>query len=414
MMDFFRNKNSSENEPPQKSLNRRQFFRKLVRPAAYNDPPVIDPEACIAGKSDCRLCQEQCPFDALRFHDGKMQVSTGRCRECGLCAAVCPCGAVSFKSVSLNSFFSSLWESNIRSQSSGLMITCQSGAAAIRERMCEKTNDRAQALVFKVPCIAAVSHKDLLTARCCGVRAVSCVCPNPQCVNRAAVDRWQPVIDGTRQLAALMEMDLMLETVVRHSEEMTPDDSTYDTDAEKNESEDEPAVRQVNPDDPIPRDIPDLFSRLAGGTDIEDRYADDVLLPFFDVVTDKDRCMLCGSCARNCPTGALRIEDGETRRLMFTPADCVGCRTCVHKCPDQLIRLRRHVNPSRIMNRETLCKAEDGRVNCRKCGRLIANRTRLINIDRRLREKGFDSSAEALYLCDRCKRDAVFPFTGSL
>lgn len=45
-------------------------------------------------------------------------------------------------------------------------------------------------------------------------------------------------------------------------------------------------------------------------------------------------CTECGACARNCPTGNIRVEGG---RPWFDVSWCPGCSNCVHSCEAECI-----------------------------------------------------------------------------
>ncbi len=51
-------------------------------------------------------------------------------------------------------------------------------------------------------------------------------------------------------------------------------------------------------------------------------------------------CTACGSCARACPTAALKLSHNveKTRyRLAFSPQACVACEACLHVCAPEAI-----------------------------------------------------------------------------
>lgn len=48
-----------------------------------------------------------------------------------------------------------------------------------------------------------------------------------------------------------------------------------------------------------------------------------------------DACVGCGTCARVCPMGCIRMEDG---RPVYDYTDCASCFACIHACPAKALR----------------------------------------------------------------------------
>ena len=59
-----------------------------------------------------------------------------------------------------------------------------------------------------------------------------------------------------------------------------------------------------------------------------------------------DACLDHGICTASCPTGALRRDEGgaagETRRMLFEAAACVGCGRCGEVCPEKALQFHAH------------------------------------------------------------------------
>ena len=51
---------------------------------------------------------------------------------------------------------------------------------------------------------------------------------------------------------------------------------------------------------------------------------------------DAAKCVKCGTCARDCPAGAIRAAAGE-RPVWRRDGSCTGCLRCLHSCPSVAI-----------------------------------------------------------------------------
>jgi len=91
---------------------------------------------------------------------------------------------------------------------------------------------------------------------------------------------------------------------------------------------------------------------------------------------DSHDCILCGLCTRTCHeivgANALKFKDRglgreiETPKIEFTPAACIGCGSCAFVCPTGFVRME-SVDGKRIIWDKVFKMAA-----CEVCGRYFA------------------------------------------
>jgi energy-converting hydrogenase A subunit Q len=55
-----------------------------------------------------------------------------------------------------------------------------------------------------------------------------------------------------------------------------------------------------------------------------------------DFSLSDEKCQACAICAKNCPVGALTLNDDK---IEFDAEKCIYCRTCEAICPLDAIRI---------------------------------------------------------------------------
>ena len=69
--------------------------------------------------------------------------------------------------------------------------------------------------------------------------------------------------------------------------------------------------------------------------------------PLFDVIRDKDRCIKCQACARQCANEVHRY-DGDLDKMISNSQQCVDCQRCVCICPTSALKIVD--NPNKFRN----------------------------------------------------------------
>ena len=370
---------------------------------------TVDLDVCIAAKSDCAICIDHCPNSALFVESGRVTLKPNLCEKCGACIRWCPLGAISFDFFSTQKAMERLGQIADQHQVSdaplpaSVILTCQKSAAKLSIIM-EKTQKTSRSYLLQVPCIGAVSPLVLMEGLRRGFGAVICACVEPQCANHESAKSCDKLIASLKRLAppsgekkeagqlCLAVDEKGLQTILDGTENkiteadrippapgMPPACATY-RDA---------LIAQVRP---TVKKTPDQ-GRLKG-----------LCLPFYDLRIDAAKCSLCGACKRNCPTGALTLVDANTRKLMFATNACIGCKTCVNRCPEEAVSLEAVFLPHAVTNATIHTKVEAKTIRCQNCGRPVSNQFLLEKVEKQMHAQGFGAASTSVYLCKTCKR----------
>ncbi len=390
-------------------VTRRGFLRLPLMAAGiishYEEIPLFDEKRCIAAKSPCRECVGLCPFDALVIRKDKIHVLEDRCRHCGLCATVCPVDAVQMPTFSDSQalrLVDALADCDLQVNRRSLVFTCDKGREKISENSSEFRRSPFNPITIRVPCVASLSPWLLLRSLELGFESVISLCPDGDCPKAKAMKAWRARMDdllkvieslGTASPLALLALDVEATPVFSRLLEFLPAKG---------------GPCSLNPH-PVEmslhsrEDLVRLLHSLVQNKALPNVPMQGLSLPFFDIRIDQEKCCLCGACARQCPAGALKIEEGNQPRIRYAAIRCVGCTQCVEICPEGAVTIHRIMDPLKLNQGGFVTKASDESARCRKCGKVIGKKRLLEAVERKLKNSGFENLAERVHYCQACK-----------
>ena len=347
----------------------------------FGEPGLkVRADRCLrASGSGCRACVDICPAAALRLgvRDSTQapQSEGSRCTDCGLCAGICPSGAITGVGVPPGAL-----TREAERQSSAMNVVC---APARRERPAHEENPD-----FSVSCLAALHPETVVAA------ALALAPSSPLTLTRAHCAEC-PSAQQARVEAVVQESVDLLQRLDGGGRTVVLASRSADTPERQQHMAAGPsragrrgwsrrelltARRSGSRAAPAPAVTPARAELLS-------HSADPSSVPLqLTHPTDAHDCTFCHACAAVCPTQAMRIgrlpaddtepNDGAVRlELAVDPGRCVGCGRCAEVCVDDLLTLGREAEPaSRDQGRlgRLVVLAQGVRFTCETCHQPLA------------------------------------------
>lgn len=284
--------------------------------------------------STCSCCMDNCPMNSITVTEKGIDIST--CLECGICAAVCPTGALTWKRPSPKDMLAQA-ERTVAEQGH-LYIYCS-----------HSSFPEKKASGLKVPCLAAIPW-EIWAALLISMPSFSVYLPAALCEHcpvTGGESLWQEQIRKAEKYCGKKVERFSDKAKMIQDAQKLPFDpgrrqffSTLMREMKQTERE---VVREflggISQIPVLPHSRNDekqgiLLQLLYHYQELQQKIT--VKLPVV-----QDQCDVCGACAILCPTQALaRVEHDSHASLSLHPAQCVGCGLCEDVCWEKLIKLK--------------------------------------------------------------------------
>jgi ferredoxin len=382
-----------------------------------------DPDICAHGASGltaCTRCLDACPTGAIQSIRDKVAVDPYLCQGAGICATVCPTGAMTYRYPSLTDQLTRL---------AALAKTYRDAGGDDRPLLllhdAESGRERVQALAARLPEwvvpyelaeLGSLGMDAWLSALAYGAQAVALLptAGAPSAVMNALGE--QLVYSG-----ALLEAMGYRAGQIRLLE--------GDDDQVLAQLADTPSAVAIPPATFAGVDEKRTVLRLA----IEHLYAHashgDVQgsrepgararrelaalpagAPFGEIVVNRETCTLCMSCVSVCPAGAL-ADGNDLPQLNFIEGNCVQCGLCASACPEDAIRLSARYLFDPQARRSARVLHEEPPFCCVVCGKPFATKKMMDRMTEKLKGHWMFQGPEALrrvQMCADCRVRDVY------
>lgn len=303
--------------------------------------PEIDGERCVHAQietASCNNCVEICPLQAWRLDDESLKISVNACDGCGLCAAVCPQGAI------LHSH-----EPLLRQYKQHIFAFAACEKAAIQE----PNHDAI------MPCVHALSLHDIARLYQQQVRGLLVSCADCDNCSRNTRQNLFTLVENFNQLLTSRQL---LPFILRN---FTPEN--WSTELAKTATS---QGKSLNRRDFLRRSVHNsVHATFKAKGWLTDKFsppatwlpnsADLVNYPYVPQIEPLN-CTGCDACFNTCPQQALTIDLAQAQ-YVIKPELCTACNICVDICDHHAIIIK------------TWAEAQETRLDliasrCKRCG----------------------------------------------
>ena len=369
--------------------------------------PCYRPTLCAHGArglSGCTRCLSACPTGAITSAGAVIRIDPEACRQEGLCAAVCPTGALKFSKPATAGFLAGAQAALVKAVEAGVenptVILHDAGLAPDTLKILSEILPK-ESLWFPLDPVEALGMEIWLASLSYGASHVVVLAADG--ISPAVFELLQTQLSYAAAILEGMGLEkerLHLARVESTEQAGLPIDIVQLA-----------AVRAIRPSRLAPAEVKRtlLFESVdhlwQQSPALRPHAALPEGAPFGDVLIDPGACTLCLACVAVCPAQAL-CDGGEIPQIRFREDRCLQCGLCREACPESAIRLaprmvfdRKTRNCLRILNQApAIC--------CVDCGKPFATQAMVDKMVQALSGHWMyqdDAAKRRLRMCRECR-----------
>jgi ferredoxin len=356
-----------------------------------------DASICAHGRSGitgCTQCIDACPADAITSLIESVEVNPNLCQGGGICASVCPSGAIRYVYPNATDTLRSvrtLLNTYYEAEGSDPVI-----AFIAADEVEILHNKPANLLAVVVEELASVGLEIWLSALAYGAKRVLLIDAGAMPDRVAEYLRLQLETAG-RVLLGLGYDDNAIRVVDQNSlEQLCAAENGFKLarlaqfagSLEKRRT----ALQAVD----------HLYQQSSTAQPI---MALPEQSPFGRIIVDAGACTLCMSCTSVCPSKAINAGN-DSPKLEFHEINCVQCGICASACPEHAITLEPRLIADAETRRGAVTLHEEIPFCCINCGKAFATKSLIDNMTKKLAGHYMFKSERAkqrLMMCEDCR-----------
>ena len=353
-----------------------------------------DESICAHGRSGnkgCTRCLDACPAEAIYSLTNLIEVDPYRCQGGGVCATVCPSGAITYaypQPQDLLKHVRTLILSYLNSDQGAPDIVFSTEDEAVRAR-----HAMPAALLITVEEVASVGPEIWLSALAWGAKNVWLIDLDE--MPASSLGALQQNIEMTQAMLLAMAYPMQSICLLSDWNELLITQSMPLITPAKHA-----CVGQKRQAFYLALDH--LAEQAENSEPVVDLPEGSI---FGEVLVSTDACTLCMSCVSACPGNALQ-DGGELPQLGFVEANCLQCDICTSTCPEDAIKASPRIllDPKKRNQRRVL--HEEAPFHCISCGAAFATTSGIETIISRLTGHAMFADERALTrlkMCSDCR-----------